>query len=72
MQGHRPSMTDHRITRAENLPRSFPIQTAKTAIVGSAYPCMHSVAKVPHMGETGATDVLTFLGPRRNKRHSIH
>jgi hypothetical protein len=72
MQGHRPSMTDHRITLAENSPRSFPIRMATTADVGSACPFMHDAAKTARMGETGATDALTFLGPRRNKRHSIH
>jgi hypothetical protein len=72
MQGHRPSMTDHRITLLENLPRSFSIRKAIMANVGSACPLMHGLAKIPHKGETGATDALTFLGPQQNKRHSIH
>jgi hypothetical protein len=60
MQGHRPSMTGHRITRPENLQRSFSIQTATTATVGPACLFMHIDAKIPHMGQTGATDMLTF------------
>jgi hypothetical protein len=71
MQGHRPSMTDHRHIRPENFPRSFSIQKGTIADVGSAYPSMHNVAKMPHMGEPGATDALTLLGPQRNKRYSI-
>jgi hypothetical protein len=69
--GPRPSMTGHRITRPENLPSSFSIQKATLATVAPACRFMHNVAKMSHMGETGATDALTFLGPRRNKRHSI-
>jgi hypothetical protein len=70
MQGHRPSMADYRITRPENLQRSFSIQKATTATVGPACPFMHNDAKIPHMGATGGTDSLTFLGPRQNKRHN--
>jgi hypothetical protein len=72
MQGHHPSMTDYRITRPENLPRSFSIQKTTTATVSPAYHSMHEVAKIANMGETGGTDTLTFLGPRQNKRHSIY
>jgi hypothetical protein len=51
MQGHRPSMTDHRITRPENLPRSFSIQQATMANVGM--PCMIVVSV-----EVSDTDIL--------------
>jgi hypothetical protein len=63
MQGYRPSMTDHRITLPAKLPRSFFIQWASTANVGPACLFMHDLAKVPHIGEAGATDGSTFLGP---------
>jgi hypothetical protein len=72
MQGLRPSMADHRITLPENLQRPFSIRKATTATVSPACPFMHIVAKIPHMGATGATDTLTFLGPGRSKGHSIH
>jgi len=74
MQGQHP-LTDDRITRPENPPRSFSIQKATTATVGPACPFMHDDARIPHiphLEETGATDTLIFLGPRQNKRHSIH
>jgi hypothetical protein len=71
LQGHHPSMTDYRITRPENLPRSFSIQKTTTATVIPACHSMH-VAKLAYMGEIGGTDTLTFLGPRQNKRYSIH
>jgi hypothetical protein len=58
----RPSVTGHRITRPENLPRSFSIQKATAATLDPACLFMHIVAKIPHIRETGATDTLTLLG----------
>jgi hypothetical protein len=72
MQGRRPYMTDRRTTLPENLQRSFSIQTATMADVGSACHFMRTLPKISHMGEIGATDALTFLGHGRSKRHSIH
>jgi hypothetical protein len=50
MQGHRPSMTGHRITLPENLGRSFSNRRPSTA----------NVAKLPPMGGIGATDAERF------------
>jgi hypothetical protein len=50
--GPSSSMTDHRITLPESLPRSFPIRRPTTADVGSACPFMHIDGKIPHTGET--------------------
>jgi hypothetical protein len=70
-----PSAVDDRSsdhTAREHPPRSFSVRKAITANVSSACPLIHGLAKIPHKGETGATDALTFLGPQQNKRHSIH
>ena len=41
----------------------LPNPRVSTADVGSACRFMHILVKLPHMGETGASDTLASLGP---------
>jgi hypothetical protein len=61
--------SDHTAREASSL---FPDSEGRHGYHGPCMHFMHNDARIPHMGATGATETLTFLGSRQNKRHSIH